>query len=800
MRRILVGLILFAFMAIHPVMTQAQLVSDGGTNILDAISTTVTGNVSVGTNGPFTFLLLTNAATVTNTGIAYVGQNGAAKSNAVVVTGAGSLWEAQGGFYVGYLGDANALNILDGGVVTNQFAYIGAFANSNSVVVSDTNSFWNMQWTRTGLYGSLRVGSSGAGNTLVITNGAKVADGFAYIGENIAGAGNSVLVTGAGSTWSHLTSYQIGYNGSGNRLVITNGGRVTGGAASIGFQGTNNTVLVTGTNSLWANNNVTINTAFNQVLVRDGGTLSNTTFCTIGQYGNSNTVCVADPGSLWTNSAYLLVGWAGHGNQLVVSNGGTVAVDYTQVDSNNGSQEKVTITGAGSLLTNRNDFFLGATGSSNQLLVADGGKLANNIGYIGYTGFNASSNQAVITDANSYWQNRSDLYVGYNNARSLLVISNGAKVSDTYGYVGNGAGSASNLVVVTGAGSKWWHNALYLGVSGAANQLIVSTAGLVSAENAYVGVNSTSTSNLLTVDGGNLIITNFNNGILNVQRGTVALNSGLIQVDWLGLNSGPAARFNFAGGTLRTLNMAVNNGAACTIGDGTNAASYVLANNQSTTGTHSFNNGLVVSSNAILTGVGTVNGNVFIKDGGTISPGTTNLLLLTLNGALVLSNASYTAIQLNAQSGQCTHFAGNTDVTLGGTLQLTNVAGTLVSGMSFRLFQTTNCHGAFRAITPPTPGFGRKWNTHQLNVDGTLRVFNVDPAPPVIASVARAANELVIQATGGIPYDPCCVLTSTNLIDWQSATTNMFDAAGNAACTNAIAPDEPARFFRLQVE
>jgi hypothetical protein len=139
-------------------------------------------------------------------------------------------------------------------------------------------------------------------------------------------------------------------------------------------------------------------------------------------------------------------------------------------------------------------------------------------------------------------------------------------------------------------------------------------------------------------------------------------------------------------------------------------------------------------------------------------------------------------------------------ITLGGTLQLTNVDGTLAHGMSFRLFFGSSYQGAFSAITPSTPGPGLKWNTNQLRVDGTLRVFNEQTAPPTIASVDRLANNILISAAGGIPYDPCYILTSTNLIDWHYGSTNTFNAAGNVTITNSISVNEPARYFRLQVE
>jgi len=406
----------------------------------------------------------------------------------------------------------------------------------------------------------------------------------------------------------------------------------------------------------------------------------------------------------------------------------------------------------------------------------------------------------MITDTNSIWTNRGNLYIGYNDARSQLLISNGARVFNDNGILGPNS-SGTNFVLVSGYGSLWSNRSdVTIGNTASANQLMVSDGGTVKARNLTLGASSTSTNNLLTVTGGSVIVSNFSNGTLSSQRGTITLNSGLVQADLLQLNSGVAGKLVFNGGTLLVRSASFANTAPLTVGDGANAAAYVLANTQFGTGTHSFNNGLIISSNATLTGPGTINGNVFIRDGGTFAPGTSNILFLSLNGSLVLSNACTNAIQLNAQSGYCRHVEGVTDVTLGGTLQLTNLAGSLASGMSFRLFYTTNCHGAYTAITPPTPGVGLKWNTNQLNADGTLRIFSASTPPPMIVSADRSDTNLLMLATGGISYDPCYVLTSTNLIDWEFLATNVFDAAGTVTITRPILLTEPARFYHLQVE
>jgi hypothetical protein len=66
-----------------------------------------------------------------------------------------------------------------------------------------------------------------------------------------------------------------------------------------------------------------------------------------------------------------------------------------------------------------------------------------------------------------------------------------------------------------------------------------------------------------------------------------------------------AGQLVFSGGTLRTKGSVVSNGLPFVVGDGNNAATLELLG-----GTHSFANGLVISSNATLKGCGTIIGNV----------------------------------------------------------------------------------------------------------------------------------------------------------------------------------------------
>jgi hypothetical protein len=98
-----------------------------------------------------------------------------------------------------------------------------------------------------------------------------------------------------------------------------------------------------------------------------------------------------------------------------------------------------------------------------------------------------------------------------------------------------------------------------------------------------------------------------------------------------------------------------------------------------------------------------------------------------------------------------------------------------------------------------------RWNLDRLTVDGVLRVVAKTPSPPpLISGTAISAGSFVMTAGNGVPYDPCVLLSSTNLAagaaGWTPWVTNYFDGYGNVIFTNPILPGEPGRYFRLQVE
>ena len=253
-------------------------------------------------------------------------------------------------------------------------------------------------------------------------------------------------------------------------------------------------------------------------------------------------------------SGTYMVGTDGWFNALIITNAGTLTstagiIGNSAFSSNN----YALVTGVGSVWTNSSSLTIGSTGSFNQLTISNGGKVQNGYGYVGNNS-NAAYNAVLVTDAGSFWSNSSTLYVGYAGSSNSLTIANGARVLDPTGSIGNYAGADNNSALVTGPGSIWSNTGnFYIGNSGSSNSLTIANGGHVFNTTGYLGGN-----------GG------ASNSVLVTGVGSLWSNSSSLYVG----NGG-------AGNNLAILNGAqMTAGGALTVGSGTGAcANSVLVSN-----------------------------------------------------------------------------------------------------------------------------------------------------------------------------------------------------------------------------
>jgi uncharacterized repeat protein (TIGR03803 family)/T5SS/PEP-CTERM-associated repeat protein len=517
------------------------------------------------------------------------------------------------------------LQILGGALTldTNGFMVV----NNSVVVASD---------------GSVRVGYSGAGSTLIVSNGGVVLNDDGYIGYGLGSAStdNTAIISGNGSTWINIYDLFVGLKGTGNSLIITNGGAVYSGYGYIGFDSNanNNTALVSGPGSVWGNgDDFTIGNAGtgNQLIITGGAqAYNNAGYVGYGSTSTGNSALVTGPGSFWNNESTLFVGSGGDNNSLTIANGGVVfSGDSTIGDNGEGSVE---VTDPGSVWNIDGGLTVSEDGGGS-LTVTNGGAVYCN----GATVADMSPGTVLVTGSGSVWSNSGDLYVGQNGYPfGTITIANGGAVFDNNVYLGS-FGNPSNIVSVGGT----WQNQgnLYVGLESSGNQVSIGAGGSFVASNLYIGnINKGVVGGQITVSGGALYVTNGpGSGQLGVGGGTLTLNSGTVSAASLVVisNQHVSAFVSFNGGILSTEGTAVTNGVAFVVGDGTDAATFQLHG-----GVHSFANNLEASNNATLSGCGTIDGNVVVDPGGTVLADCGGTLTVrgnvTNNGSIIATNGT----------------------------------------------------------------------------------------------------------------------------------------------------------------
>ena len=116
---------------------------------------------------------------------------------------------------------------------------------------------------------------------------------------------------------------------------------------------------------------------------------------------------------------------------------------------------------------------------------------------------------------------------------------------------------------------------------------------------------------------------------------------------------------------------------------------------------------------------------------------------------------------------------------------------------------TNNPHGT-------TPRIEFRYESGFINGNPTINKrldvdcfrFTMKVPRPQVSAASLSGTNLVISGFDGVPNGSYTVMTSTNvalpITNWSPLVTNNFDAAGGFSFTNAIAPGEPQRFFRIR--
>jgi hypothetical protein len=339
----------------------------------------------------------------------------------------------------------------------------------------------------------------------------------------------------------------------------------------------------------------------------------------------------------------------------------------------------------------------------------------------------------------------------------------GGVVTNTgYLQVGAGQGTSATFGVgtITVSGGTFYQ--LGMGSNGAtafvrlpnasydSGFLTVNGSGTFISTNAIIVGNDAQSAGSIQVSGnGQLIVTNAaaNPGLILLGvggTGTLSLSGGLTVVDRLVATGGVNSIVNFASGELDVnVQTVVSNGAAFTVGDGTHAATFDLVR-----GTHWFGNGLNISGNAILTGVGTINAAVTLANNAVWAPGGLGGGTQTVVGATALNPTTILDYQFGAPGGLADLVNITGDLTLDGTLNVTDLGG--FTNGTYTVFSYT---GSL--------------------VDNTLSVGTLPAGLSGIVS-NDTVDKLVLLVVSSIPSDP--------FTTWQ---THYFPGGGASAAGTA---------------
>jgi T5SS/PEP-CTERM-associated repeat protein len=611
------------------------------------------------------------------------------------------------------------------------------------------------------------------GGVLLYTNGFEANIGFDTIADN-----NSVVVSGNGSAWifgpangSLGGGIYIGHSGSTNSLIINNGAGVIGPAFSgyiayIGYDASadNNTLVVSGSGSVWDQSTsggmfIGYRGSGNSLIVSNGAQMFAEPETGYQLGANNNSVLITGPGSVLNNTFDWEIGFFGSSNSLVISNGGminnqgrTLVVGFEPGSDNN----HVTVTGSGSIWTN-GGFFVGTSGSGNSLLIGDGGAVFSVYGFVSgaaFGSFYGSNDCVIITGSGSVWNIGNEGFeLGVDGAPfgNSVVITNGGALISSFSLVTG----ASNSVVVTDSGSVWSNqDNLDIGISsdsGGENTLVIENGGNVFDGEGRIGTgnlgNQTSHDNNVIVAGTGSL---WNNSSAFADSGALYVGDTGFGNSLVISNSGQV--FDASGAIGSQPGSSSNS--VRVVGDG------VWENGALTVGDQGSSNSLVI-------------------DGGTVSATslTVGLESPTCDNLVELDSGSLTV----------------TNVTGNATLEVRN--GLLILG-----------GGVLQAdVLILTNGCGRF-----IRTGGTLIVNNVifDTNAFNITSIARQGNDLLITWMMG-PGQTNALQATAGAANGSYATngfTDIFVVTNNfipGAVTNYLdvggATNKPARYYRVRL-
>ena len=240
--------------------------------------------------------------------------------------------------------------------------------------------------------------------------------------------------------------------------------------------------------------------------------------------------------------------------------------------------------------------------------------------------------------------------------------------------------------------------------------------------------------------------------------------------------------------------LTLSNGAGTVILNGANTYSgATLVNNGKLLVNGSIGSSAVsVTNGGTLGGNGTIGGAVTVQANGTLSPGT-NIGILTVNNNVTFQAGATNLMEISRSPLTNDQLRVTGTLTFGGTLMVTNVAGTLAAGDKFKLFQAGAINGTFTAYSLPILSANLAWNTNSLST-GFLSVVQTTPT-----NLVWQINGSNLNLSWPAGYTGWRLQVQTNALD-AGLGANWFDVAASSQTNSVILPMDSTQgsvFYRL---
>ena len=511
---------------------------------------------------------------------------------------------------------------------------------------------------------------------------------------------------------------------------------------------------------------------------------------TVDMNGQAQTLdSVTGSGSITTGGGALTIG------------SGNSTFAFSGVISETGSLTKIgtgtaTLSGAntysggttftnGYLTANNNAAFgtgpVTISGSANRLVISDGLTVANNITINASASYNS---RGLIENSST----------GNATLSGGTITINGLTTAG--GHLGSLSGSLTindainaSVTVVHRLGTV-----IYGGGGAYANLMVRSGTARLGANN---GLSTSATVDVANSGTTALDLAGFNQTLTGITRVTAGntgyiTNSSATADSTLTITGTSSYAGNIVDGSAHKVALTVNGGQLTLTGTNTYTSATTVTNGTLLITGSIGSSAVTVKTGGTLGGTGSIGGAVTVQSGGTLSPGAF-IGTLSINNRLTLAGTTF--VEVNSTNGQSDLVQGVTNLTYGGSLVVSNVAGIQpTNGQTFQLFTVPATRsGNFSSITPALTG-GQAWSFNPTN--GVLSV---------LSSIATYPTNISFSVTGG---NLSLNWPATHLGWWAQSNSlnvgnpsNWFDISGSSSLTNLnIVPQTsiPNVFYRLR--